>query len=86
MIVPEIHSYWIDASGHPHSDVLRVTERYTRTDENRLHYEPTIDDSKTYTKPWSTGFDIAWRKGWEPYEYICQENNKDLEKGHIVGK
>ena len=37
---------WIDASGHPHSDVLHVTERYTRTDENRLHYEPTIDDRK----------------------------------------
>src|ERR1700688_2762866 len=58
---------WIDAAGHPHTEALHVTERYTRTDSLTLHYETTIDDPKTYTKPWTTSYNIAFRPGWEPY-------------------
>ena len=75
---------WLDQVGHPHSDVLHVVERYTRTDDRTLHYEALIDDPKTYSKPWSTSFNIPFRPGWELNEYICQENNKDLS--HMVGK
>jgi hypothetical protein len=75
---------WLDQDGHPHTEALHITERYTRTDELTLHYEAVIDDPKAYTKPWTTGYTIAWRAGEEPYEYICQENNKDVS--HLVGK
>jgi hypothetical protein len=75
---------WLDQAGHPHTDALHVTERFTRSNEMTLHYAVTIDDSHAYTKPWTTSYTIPWAPGAELYEYICQENNKDL--GHMVGK
>ena len=66
------------------SDNTHLIERFTRTNERTLHYEVTIDDPKAYTKPWTTSYTIPWAPGVELYEYICQENNKDL--GHMVGK
>jgi len=44
---------WLDTAGHPHSDALHVTERYTLSDANHIAYEVTVDDPKMYTKPWS---------------------------------
>jgi hypothetical protein len=74
---------WIDAAGHPHSEKLHVIERYTRVDENTLHFEATVDDRGAYTKPWTTSWNLKWTKGIEPLEYICQEGNLDLP--HLVG-
>ena len=37
----------------PSSDALKVTERFTRTDRDTLEYQATIDDPKTWTKPWT---------------------------------
>jgi hypothetical protein len=75
---------WLDQDGHPHTEALHVIERFTRTDEMTLHYQATIDDPKAYTKPWTTSYTIPWSPGAELYEYICQENNKDLE--HMKAK
>ncbi len=44
---------WIDAAGRPHSDALRVEERYQRVDRDHLVLTVTVDDSKMYTKPWT---------------------------------
>jgi hypothetical protein len=77
---------WLDSAGHPHTEQLHVIERYTRTSEDNLHYQATIDDPGAYTKPWTVGYNIRWGAGWEPYEYICQENNKDVVmENHMVG-
>jgi hypothetical protein len=43
---------WLDNAGNPHSDQLRVEERWHRVSENRLELTVTIDDPKTYTRPW----------------------------------
>jgi len=43
---------WIDNAGRPHSDALRVEERYHRADRDHLEMTITIDDPKMYTKPW----------------------------------
>ena len=37
---------------HRHSEALRLTERFTRVAADVLNYEATIDDPKTYTRPW----------------------------------
>jgi hypothetical protein len=61
---------WLDNGGRPHSDALKVDERYHRADRNHLELTITIDDAKFYTKPWIAldkfrmrlqpkGFDIA---------------------------
>ena len=55
-----------------------MIERYTRLNENVLHYQVTIDDPGAYSKPWTVGWKIAWMPGMEPLEYVCQENNKDV--------
>src|SRR4029077_16135342 len=43
---------WIDHAGRPHSDALRVEERFHRVDRDHLQLSVTIDDPKMYTKPW----------------------------------
>jgi hypothetical protein len=70
---------------HPRSEKLHVTERYRRPDFGHLEIEFTIDDPGTYAKRWKihNTWDLA-PKGEEVLEYICAENNKDLQ--HLVGK
>jgi hypothetical protein len=56
------------------SENLRVIERFTRTDENTLLYQFTIDDPTTWAKPWSG--EIPMKKVTAPlYEYACHEGN-----------
>jgi hypothetical protein len=43
---------WVDSGGYPHSDKLRVEERYHRTGMNVIELTVTIDDPEVYTKPW----------------------------------
>jgi hypothetical protein len=74
----------LDTIGHPHSDAMHVIQRFTYTDSEHLTYEVTIDDPKTYTKPWKNTRTF-WRMkpGEELIEYSCEENNRDFTEGHI---
>jgi hypothetical protein len=71
---------WLDYFGHPHTDQLHVVERFTRPNKGTLHYEALIDDPGAYTKPFRVAWDIPWRANGELTEYICQENNKYLQR------
>jgi len=53
---------WLDSSGHPHSDKLHITERYTRPAPDTLRYEVTIDDPVAYTKSWTTTYMYSRRR------------------------
>lgn len=44
---------WLDNSGNPHSDGMRVEERYHRVNQNNLELTVTIDDPKAYTQSWT---------------------------------
>jgi hypothetical protein len=70
---------WLDQVGRPTTDQLHVTPRYTRTHFGRMSIEVTIDDPGAYTEPWSATGVVHLRPGWEPFEFICAENNKDVE-------
>src|SRR5947199_394821 len=74
---------WLDQSGIPHSTDMKVTERFTRTDFGHLEVVHIIDDPKTFSKPWTFTTHPSLLRG-ELIEYICQENNKDVE--HLIGK
>jgi hypothetical protein len=74
---------WIDESGLPTTDALHVTEKFHRIDLGHMDIEHTVDDPKAYTKPWTFTTHPRMLKG-ELIEYICQENNRDVE--HLVGK
>ncbi len=43
---------WLDHFGNPHSDEMRLEERYRRVDRDTLELTMTLTDPKTYTKPW----------------------------------
>lgn len=43
---------WIDHFGFPHSDMMKLTERYHRIAYNKLELIMTVDDPKTFKKPW----------------------------------
>lgn len=66
--------FWF-SRGIPHTDLLHMIERFTRTDYNTTKYEVTIDDMGAYTAPWTAGFQLRWEPGTELFEYVCQENN-----------
>ncbi len=74
---------WIDESGLPTTDKLHVIERFRRIDLGHLEIEHTVDDPGAYTKPWKFTTHPSMLRG-ELIEYICQENNKDVE--HLIGK
>jgi len=76
--------FWFDFQGHPHTTQLRTVERYTRTSMGKLENVTTIYDPGAYTKPFTLKYTATSRPGWELMEYICNENNQDVE--HIRGK
>jgi hypothetical protein len=69
--------------GRPHSDALRMIERFRRRDFGHLQIEYTIDDPKVYAKPWTIKQNLHLTPDTELLEYICNENEKDLK--HMVG-
>ena len=63
---------WLDAVGHAHSIDVKVQERYTRVDHNTLEMTMTIDDPKTYTKPFViTNARFRWLPNQDLVEEIC---------------
>jgi hypothetical protein len=75
---------WLTAQGHPHTEKMHVIERFRRPDLGHLEIEFTIDDPATYAKPWIIKRVSDLDTTDEVGEYVCSENNKDVE--HMVGK
>jgi hypothetical protein len=76
--------FWFDFAGHPHTERLHIVERYRRPDLGHLEDEVTIDDPDAYTRPFTLYGHFPLQPGTELMEYICNENNQDVQ--HIVGK
>ena len=75
--------FWFDFRGHPHTEKLHTIERWTRKDYGTLENKVTIDDSGAYSRPFTLTFVASLRLREELLEYICNENNLDVE--HLVG-
>jgi hypothetical protein len=43
----------LDRAGNFHSNQLKVTERFTLIDASHIRYEATLEDPKTFSKPWT---------------------------------
>jgi Carboxypeptidase regulatory-like domain len=74
---------WLDQESHPHSDKLHIIERYHRPDAGHLEIEITVDDPGILAKPW-TQKRVTDLANEEIFEFICTENNKDVD--HFVAK
>src|ERR1700723_3615311 len=74
----------LDTAGHPVSEDLHVVERFRRIDATHLSYEVTVSDPKMYTKPFTNVRTwVLMPKSEEILEYVCTENNKEVDEHHI---
>ena len=67
-----------NGGGTPTSDALRLTERFTRVAPDMLNYEATIDDPKTFTRPWKLLLPLTTQPGYQVLPYECHEGNLAL--------
>jgi hypothetical protein len=76
---------WFDRSGNFHSEALRVVERFTATGPDHLMYEATIEDPKTFTRPWKISMPIYRRveRNAQLLEFRCVEFAEDIIYGHL---
>lgn len=72
--------HWTDMGGSPRTSLQHITERLTRLDYNTMQYEAVIDDPGAYTRPWTIRHNIQFDPEGEIKEYVCQENNRFLER------
>jgi hypothetical protein len=63
-------------NGLPHTEKLRIIERYRRPDLAHLKIDVTIDDPGTFSKPWNIHMTWELAPGEELIEYVCPENNQ----------
>jgi hypothetical protein len=75
---------WLDMAGHPHTEKLRVVERYRRPDLGHLELEITIEDSEALERPWVQKRRSNLVLNEEILEFVCNENERDSQ--HLVGK
>jgi hypothetical protein len=57
------------------TEVLHLTERFTRMADDTMRYEATIDDPRTWTRPWSVSLPLRLDPGYGMHEYACHEGN-----------
>jgi len=74
----------LDIFGHPHSEALHVTERFRRRDFGHMDLQVTIDDPKTYTKPFTYTINLYLLPDTDLLENFCVENEKDA--AHVPKK
>jgi hypothetical protein len=73
----------LDLAGHPHTEALRVTERFHRRDAGHIDLQVTLDDPKAYTRAWTLPIELDLVPDGDLIEYVC-ENERDA--AHLVGK
>ena len=64
---------WLDRVGHPHTEQLRVTERYRRTNFGTLDIAVTFSDPGAYTRPWTVTLAAEYAADTEMLEWVCNE-------------
>ena len=78
--------------GMPHSEELKLVERFTQTKPGVIELELTATDAKAFTKPVVIKAQYSRREDWRIREYSCHENNRDApdasgeRSGGVVGQ
>ncbi len=67
-----------NGNGNPTSDALRLVERFTLTAADTLQYRVTVEDPKTWTRPWTVAFALERDASYVMYEYACHEGNRAI--------
>jgi hypothetical protein len=67
---------WLDVRGSPYSEQAKFTERFRRPMFGKLEIDVTVDDPKSYTKPFTVRINQRFLADEEPIEAICNENQQ----------
>jgi hypothetical protein len=73
---------WLDTAGNFFSNAARVTERIRRPNFGSLDIDVTVNDPKVFTKAWTVSLYMKPLLDTEMIDFICMENNRDLD--HMV--
>ncbi len=78
VLVVESNGYtdrsWLDGGGHPHTEDLRITERYTRRSIGHMDVEVTLRDPALYAKPITVTTPINLLADTEMLEGVCENS------------
>ena len=76
---------WFDRAGNFHSAALRLQERFTPISADAIHYEVTIEDPNTFTRPWTISMPLYRRlePNMQLLEYRCIEFVEEFLYGHV---
>ena len=76
---------WLDTLvARPHSDALRVTERFRRVDFGHIQLSIRIDDPKAYLKPWTVTTGLNLLPDTELIEAFCDNHAQTMEHRMIT--
>jgi hypothetical protein len=71
--------------GYPHTDALRMTERFRRTDFGHMEVAVTYQDPKAYSRAWTVPVRAQLAADTELLEAVCNEY-ADNGQQHWIGK
>jgi len=60
----------------PISEQMKLTERFTRLNNDFMIYEITTEDPVVLTRPWTARFPLKLDNKFEMLEYTCHESNR----------
>jgi len=75
-------SGWLDVTGNPQTESLRITERYSRRDFGHLHLALTIDDPAAFVKPFTLHMEKTLAPDTQLLEDICENERSGT---HLAG-
>ncbi len=65
------------APSTPHSDKMKIVERFTLTEPDMMTIDTTITDPEALAAPYTTKRTLRRHRAWMIAEYICEENNRN---------
>jgi len=71
---------WIDTWGSSMSEAGKMTEKFRRPNFGTLEIELTIDDPKTYTRPFTVNLTQTIEPDTELVDEFCLEGEQDYER------
>ncbi len=60
------------------STSIRVIERFTPVADNKVGWSVTLDDARTWARPWTFAMNLTKDETQLPFEYACHEGNYGL--------
>jgi hypothetical protein len=67
---------WLDYSGLPHGEKLKIRERYNLSSPNTIEGTITLEDPDYYTAPWTTRFTLKKQAGMSIKENVCTDTHR----------